>query len=78
MPDPLYLTDAERPLRPPDVQRLYRFFAVFRLRRIQYTRWFYDPSARDTYLASHSCEVMNRGEEPDRRLERQILKEINR
>lgn len=61
VPDPVYLTDAERPLRTIDVRDRYRHFAVFRLKGIQYTRWFQDAIIREHYCAHHQVQVMNLG-----------------
>jgi hypothetical protein len=52
MADPLYLTDAERPLRPTSVRDRYRFAALFELKATRYTRWFSDPGQRAAYLAN--------------------------
>lgn len=81
MANPLYLTDAERPLRPVVVQDAYRFFVVFRLRSSQYTRWFQTSEDRQSYLDSAGAEVMNLGEGPtsaQTHAHQNILKEINR
>ncbi len=60
---PLYLTDAERTLRTEDMQDRYRFYACFRLKGIQYTRWFADPGSRSAYIGNFpDCQVMNMGE----------------
>lgn len=48
--EPLYLTDAQRPLMGVELQDRYRFYAVFRLKGIQYTRWFTDPGTRQSYV----------------------------
>lgn len=82
MGEPLYLTDAERHLRPADLQDRYRFVAVFRLRNVQYVRWFPSERSRDAYLAElPAVQIMNTGvaplaEEVERRAS--LLKAVNR
>ena len=62
--EPLYLTDSERPIRPPEMRERYRFYAVFQLHKVQYTRWFTDPSTRAAYVANHPGVVLrDSGEE---------------
>lgn len=82
MGDPIYLTDAERHLRPADLQDRYRFVAVFRLRGIQYLRWFPSAERRDAYLADlPAVQILNTGEAPpSEELTRRasLLKAVNR
>lgn len=62
--EPLYLTDAERPIRPAEMRARYRFFSVFRLNKIQYTRWFPDVHTRAAYLQGlPGVQELNSGEE---------------
>lgn len=66
-PSPLYLTDAERPLRPR-LAPFYRHSALFMWRGIRYLRWFTDPRIREAYLANlPGVNVLNRDteREPD-------------
>lgn len=63
MPDPPYLTDAERHVRPVALRDRYRFFVCFRWRGIQYTRWFDAPSLIPGYLGRfEDVQIMNQGE----------------
>lgn len=63
-PDPLYLADSERPIRPLEMQDRYRFFLTFRLRNVQYTRWFTDPTTRAAYFQNlPGAQLMNAGED---------------
>lgn len=48
--EPLYLTDAERPLRKASTKGRYRYFLTFKLRQTIYTRWFRSPEDRSSYL----------------------------
>lgn len=79
-PDPLYLADAERPIRPIEVQDRYRFYLTFRLRNVQYTRWFTDPDSRSAYLHNlPGAELMNAGEDQReaRAFDSRILDSLN-
>ena len=63
MPDPPYITDAERPLRPIEMRDRFRFYVCFRWRGVQYTRWFPRPSDIPGYIANFpGAQVMNQGE----------------
>lgn len=64
MSDQLYLTDAERTLRPLEIRDRYRYFATFRYRNIQYTRWFQDPDDRQRFLADNTVDLVVVGEVP--------------
>lgn len=63
MTEPLYLTDAERPLRPLEQQARYAHYAEFDWRGVRYTRWFTDPTTRRAYLENlPDCRLLSSGE----------------